>query len=81
MALYAGLTKPFAASPAARRRSVAAFSNSQHVMLPAVKATADFRAVNVPAAVSAFAASVVSPKQSCALADNQRENEQQLLVK
>ncbi|KAF6262681.1 hypothetical protein COO60DRAFT_1699215 [Scenedesmus sp. NREL 46B-D3] len=59
MALTAGLNKPFAACPAARRRSVAAVSNTQRVVLPAVKAAAGDKSVNVPAAVSAFAASLV----------------------
>lgn len=60
MALTAGLNKPFAACPAARRRSVAAVSSTQRVVLPAVKAAAGDKSVNVPAAVSAFAASLVS---------------------
>jgi hypothetical protein len=62
MALCAGLNKPFAACPAARRRSVASVNKPQRVVLPAVKATADDKAINVPAAVSAFAASLVSTK-------------------
>ncbi|WIA42740.1 hypothetical protein OEZ86_008683 [Tetradesmus obliquus] len=59
MALYAGINKPFAASPATSRRLVATVGTRQRVMLPAVRAAVDDRAVNVPAAVSAFAASLV----------------------
>jgi hypothetical protein len=63
MAFVAGLNKPFVASPAARRRSVPSVSNSQRVMLPAVKAAANDNSINMPAVVSAFAASLVRPTQ------------------